>query len=74
MGQSKTEPTEPLFPNIEVKLIGENSSVKNILRVCEKAMKKSGLSEREIEKFMTEAQKGDYNHLLCTCLRWFDVS
>lgn len=74
MGRSKPQSETPTYPHIEVKLLGENSSVKNVLRICEKAMKKAGLSEKEVTRFMTEAQQGDYNHLLCTCMSWFEVA
>jgi hypothetical protein len=28
----------------------------------------------EIEIFIEEAKSGDYDHLLQTCMKWFDVA
>lgn len=60
------------YPNIHVRLVGADSNAFNILGLCRRAARKGGLSETEIETFFDEAKSGDYNHLLATCLKWFD--
>ena len=46
----------------------------SILAQCMKAMRKNKFSNDKIEEFMNEAKSGDYNHLLATCMEWFDVT
>jgi len=31
------------------------------------------LPQSEINAFMADAMSGDYDHLLATCMRWFEV-
>ena len=44
-----------------------------VLGLCQRAANKAGLSKAEIDEFMNEAKSGDYNHLLATCMAWFDI-
>jgi len=64
---------EPKYPNVHVQLVGQDGNAFVILGLCQRAAKKAGLPETEIESFMTEAQSGNYDHLLATCMEWFDV-
>jgi hypothetical protein len=34
---------------------------------------KAGLPKSEIDAFFAEATSGDYDHLLATCMRWFEI-
>ncbi len=63
----------PKYPNINVQLTGKDSNAFNILGICLQAMRRAGLPQEERDKFHKEATSGDYNHLLCTCMEWFDV-
>jgi hypothetical protein len=36
-------------------------------------MRRAGIPEEVIERFVDEATSGDYNHLVATCMRWVDV-
>ena len=63
----------PKYPDITVELIGQDSNTFNILGICRRAMKHAGLSETEINEFTKEATNGDYNHLLATCTKYFNV-
>lgn len=65
--------SEPRHPEITVQLDGEDGNAFDIIGRCLKAMKRSGLSEDEQKTFLEEAKVGDYDDLLRTCLRWFDV-
>jgi hypothetical protein len=64
---------EPKYPHITVKLVGEDGNAFAILGRCQRAMRQAGLPKAEIDAFFTEAKSGDYNHLLQTCMRWFEV-
>jgi hypothetical protein len=65
---------EPKYPNVKVKLVGEDGNAYYILGACCLAARKAGVPLEERELFMQEAKSGDYDNLLRTCLKWFDVS
>lgn len=57
----------------KLKLIGEDGNAFNILGLARKAATKAGWLSEEIDEFFQEAKAGDYNHLLQTCMKYFDV-
>lgn len=63
----------PKYPNITVQLTGKDSNAFNILGICLQAMRKAGLPQEERDKFQKEATSSNYDHLLATCMDWFDV-
>lgn len=65
--------SEPHYPNITVKLVGEDGNGLAILARAINAARKGGLSVEEIAKFRDEATRKDYDHLLATCMAWFEV-
>lgn len=65
--------TTPKYPNVHVQLVGQDGNAFMILGLCQRAAARAGLEKSEIDIFMQEAQSGDYNHLLNTCMEWFDV-
>jgi hypothetical protein len=64
---------EPRHPNITVELVGHDGNAYNILARCRQAMRSAGVPQAQMEAFMREATAGDYNHLLATALRWFEI-
>jgi len=60
------------YPEVRVYLTGKDGNAFAILGHCQRAARKAYLPDEEIKAFMTEAKNGDYNHLLLTCMRWFD--
>jgi len=64
---------EPKYPNIELELVGQDGNAFSVLGAAQNAMKKGGLSGEERQEFLSEAMEGDYDHLLQTCMRWFEV-
>jgi len=60
------------YPKIKVKLVGQDSNAFFVLSRCGKAMWNAGLSKEERDTFMKEATAGNYDHLLQTCMSWFD--
>lgn len=60
------------YPHVHVQLVGANGNAFNILGLCRRAAQRAGIPPEEISAFMDEAKSGDYNHLLVTCMKWFD--
>ncbi|WP_270364122.1 hypothetical protein [Bacillus paranthracis] len=66
MSKSKT--------GIEVKLIGEDGNVFNLMGIVSKAMRRNGISKDEIEQFQNEVTSSDsYDEALQVMMRWVDV-
>ena len=63
----------PKYPDITIKLVGEDGNVFNILGICLQSMFSAGLSMEECQRFQAEATSGDYNHLLRICMEWFNI-
>jgi hypothetical protein len=63
----------PKYPAVEVQLSGEDGNAFSIIGRCMKAAKRAGVPEEEIKAFAAECKSGDYDHLLQTCFKWFDV-
>lgn len=62
------------YPNIEIPLSEMDGNGCLILGRCIKEAKKAGLSQEIIKEFEAEAIKGDYDHLLRTCMLWFNCN
>ena len=56
-----------------VKLTGTDGNAFAVLGVCRRAALEAGWSDDEIAKFMTEAMSGDYDFLIGTAMKHFDV-
>ena len=57
------------YPDIEVQLSGESDNAFSIIGRVRKALRRAGVAEKEIEAFTKDA-KGDYDHVLQTCMKW----
>lgn len=64
---------EVRYPNITVKLTGEDGNAFFIIGKMMRALGNEGVSKEEIDKFQDEAMSGDYNNLLRTCMEWVNV-
>jgi hypothetical protein len=62
------------YPDIEVQLTGINGNAFNIIGVCQGAMRRAKCTQEQMKEFVDEAMAGDYDHVLQTCLKYFDVS
>jgi hypothetical protein len=60
-------------PEVSVKMIGEDGNAFAILGRVRSASKNAGISQEEIDAFMTEATAGDYDHLLQAVIKWVNV-
>ena len=61
------------YPEITVKLVGNDGNAFAILGAVNKALKAGGAPAEEIDLFMKEAMSGDYDNLLQTCCKWVKV-
>lgn len=64
---------EPKYPEIKVKLVGEDGNAFAILGRVIAALKLHNVSKEERDLFFAEATSGDYDHLLQTVIRWVDA-
>jgi hypothetical protein len=60
------------YPDIQVRLVGEDGNAFAILGRVTKAMRRAGVPKSETDLFFKEAMSGDYNRLLATCMAWVD--
>ena len=63
----------PRYPDITVTLTGHDGNAFAVLGRCREAARDAGLPEDEVANFMAEAMAGDYDHLLQTAMRWFEI-
>lgn len=63
----------PKYPHITVRLTERDGNAFAILGRCRRAAENAQLPEEEIEQFLTEAMAGDYDHLVQTAMRWFEI-
>ena len=59
--------------NVTVELLGTDGNAFAIIGKCMATAREAGLSRDEIEEFRTEALEGNYDHLLQTCMKYFDI-
>lgn len=62
------------YPNVYVKLVGEDGNAFSILARVSNALKKAGVSKEEISQFQKEAMSNDYNHLLNVVQYWVNAN
>lgn len=60
-------------PDINIPMVGEDGNAFSILGRVKRIMRRAGLPDSEWEAFHTEATSGDYDNLLATVMRWFEV-
>ena len=64
---------EVKYPDISVELVGNDGNAFAILGRCKKAMARAKCTKEQIQEFIEEATSGDYDNVLCTCMKYFDV-
>jgi hypothetical protein len=62
-----------LFPDVQVRLVGEDGNAFAILGRVQKALKRGGASAEQVSEFLKEAMSGDYDNLLQVVMRWVEV-
>lgn len=63
----------PKYPNITVKLIGQDGNAFTIIGAVKHKLRRGGVDSAEIDQFVTEATSGDYDNVIQTTLRWVSV-
>lgn len=56
-----------------VKLIGQNGNAFMIIGLCQRAARKAGWTNERWLKVRAEMQSGDYDNVLATAMRYFEV-
>jgi hypothetical protein len=59
--------------NTEVTLSGIDGNVFAIFGACIKSARRNGVPQKDVDTFLKEAKQGDYDHVLQTCHKYFDV-
>ena len=62
------------YPQVKIQLVGLDGNAFSILGRCREVARRAGISKENIENFTHEAQSGDYDNLLQTCMKWFDCN
>ena len=61
------------YPDIEVKLIGEDGNAFAIMGRVQRALKQNGVPKEEINEYLNESKSGDYDNQIVTATRWVSV-
>ena len=56
-----------------VKLVGEDGNAFSIMGSVKKALRRAGADQEYIDKYLSEATLGDYDHLLVVSMEYVDV-
>lgn len=64
-----TDPSE----KPRVQLIGKDGNAFSIMASCRYVARRAGWSEEKIDALLEEMMSGDYNHLLQTAMKHFEV-
>ncbi len=61
---------KPKYPDITVKLVGEDGNAFAILGRVRKALRLGNVPKVEIDEFMREAMSNNFDHLIATVKKW----
>lgn len=61
------------YPNVKVRLTGSDGNAMAIIAACRNAARRGKVPQAEIDKFCKEAMSGNYDNVLMTCCKWFDI-
>jgi len=56
-----------------VKLIGQDGNAFAVMGSVKRALKNAGADKEYIDKYISEATSGDYDHLLAVSMRYINV-
>ena len=57
-----------------VKIIGQDGNAFAIIGACQRAARRARWDKAKIDKIIEEMTSGDYNKVLCTAMKYFNVS
>jgi hypothetical protein len=72
--EEPTRATRPKHPTVKVRLTGTDGNAFAIIGKVRLALRRAGVPAEEVEAFSEEAMRGDYDHVLQTCMNWVEVS
>jgi len=61
------------YPDISVRLVGEDGNAFAILGRVTSALKEAGISREECQRYFEEATNGDYENLLAVTMKWVEA-
>lgn len=61
------------YPQVVVRNFGMDGNPLALIAECREAAKTAGLNPSLIKEFLNEAFSDDYDHVLQTCMIWFDI-
>ena len=64
---------EVKYPQITIKLVGEDGNAFAILARVDVALRRANISKEIRELFKKEATSKDYNHLLQVVMQWVNI-
>lgn len=64
---------EPKYPDIEVKLVGEDGNAFMILGRVSNDLRANGVEREEVDQYVAEATDGDYENLLAVTAQWVSI-
>jgi len=65
---------QPKYPDVEVQLSGEDGNAFMIIGRTMAALRRGGVSAKQIERYTEEATSGDYDNVLSTTMKWVNVA
>lgn len=61
------------YPDIKVRLAGEDGNAFAIMGAVRKALRRAGVSVEEIDEYTKASTSGDYDNLLRVAMSWVTV-
>jgi len=69
-GKEYVPPKGVKYPDVHVRLVGEDGSAYSIISRTRRAMERARVPAAEIEAYTTEAESGDYDKVIQTTMKW----
>lgn len=66
--------SSPKYPNVKVKLVGNDGNAFAIMGAVNKALQRAGVSKEERNEYSKQSMSGDYDNLLRTAMEWVETS
>jgi hypothetical protein len=64
---------EVKYPEIEVRLVGEDGNAFAIMGRVASALKDAGVPKVEVDAYYAESTSGDYDNLIATAAKWVSI-
>jgi len=64
----------PKYDNVTVTLAGQDGNAFAVMAKVSSALRKEGVSEDDVQQYISESMSGDYDNLIVTAMKWVNVS